>query len=157
MSRSFRTRCSVRASTPSSGSARGDYVAAEPHAALALALWEQLLGADHPSVALAVNNLAIVLFNLGRTGDARQMLERSLASTRRALGPAHPNVAAILSNLGNIHLTDELDAAQGLFEQALKIREASLGPDHPTLAISLLQPRRRRGGARRPWRGPALQ
>ncbi len=119
--------------------ARGDHAASEPHAARALALWEQLLGADHPSTAIAVNNLAIALCNLGRTAEARQMLERSLASTRRALGPTHPNVAAILNNLGNIHLTDdELDAAQVLFEQALKIRETSLGPDHPTLAISLL-------------------
>ncbi len=119
--------------------ARGDYRSAEPHAARTLMLWEQLLGVDNPSVALATNNLAIVLYNLGRTAEARQMFERSLALTERALGPAHPNVAAMLNNLGNIHLVeDDLTGAQALLARAMQIREASLGAEHPSLAISLL-------------------
>ena len=52
----------------------------------------------------------------------------------QTLGPAHPEVATTLNDLGRIALArGEYGRAESLFQQALAIREQALGPQHPEI------------------------
>jgi tetratricopeptide (TPR) repeat protein len=102
----------------------------------ALAIFEKVLGADHPNVATLVNNLGSVLQALGDLAGARAAYERVLAIDEAAFGPHHPNVAIDVNNLaGVMYALGDLAGARAAFERALAIDEATLGPDHPNVAI----------------------
>jgi tetratricopeptide (TPR) repeat protein len=111
---------------------------ARPLAERALAIDEAALGPDHPAVATDLNNLALIVQDLGLAGEARRLAERALAITEAALGPDHPAVAIRLGNLAvivrDLGLAGE---ARRLAERALAIDEAVLGPDHPDVATDL--------------------
>jgi tetratricopeptide (TPR) repeat protein len=68
----------------------------------ALAITEAAHGPDHPDVAARLNNLALVLRDLGRPQDARPLYERALAIDEAAYGPDHPDVATDLNNLATV-------------------------------------------------------
>jgi tetratricopeptide (TPR) repeat protein len=68
----------------------------------ALAIAEAAHGPDHPTVAVRLNDLALILRDLGRPQDARPLLERALAITEAAYGPDHPDVVIRLSNLARV-------------------------------------------------------
>jgi tetratricopeptide (TPR) repeat protein/predicted Ser/Thr protein kinase len=118
--------------------ARGDYVQSFQLAERALAIWEKVLGPDHPQVAMALNNAALDLHNRGEYERARPLEARALAIWEGALGPEHPHVAMALNNLGNtLHSQGDFPAAQAMHERALAIREGAYGPEHPAVAASL--------------------
>jgi tetratricopeptide (TPR) repeat protein len=104
----------------------------------AVAITEAAHGPDHPTVASRLNNLALVLGDLGQPETARPLLERALAIDEAAHGPDHPTVAIRLSNLATV-LRDlgQPETAQPLLERALAITEAAHGPDHPDVATTL--------------------
>ena len=104
----------------------------------ALAIDEAAYGPDHPAVATALNNLALILRDLGQPEAARPLQERALAIDEAAYGPDHPDVATDLNNLATI-LRDlgQPEGARPLQERALAITEAAYGPDHPTVATRL--------------------
>ena len=55
-----------------------------------------------------------------------------------ALGPAHPEVATILTNLALLYQDQgQYAAAEPLYKRALAIEEKALGPDHPEVATTL--------------------
>src|SRR5580693_6191 len=85
----------------------------------ALAITEAAHGPDHPDVAARLNNLALVLRDLGRPQDARPLYERALAIDEAAYGPDHPAVATCLNNLA-IALQDlgQPQDARQLYERA---------------------------------------
>jgi tetratricopeptide (TPR) repeat protein len=104
----------------------------------ALAIDEAAYGPDHPEVAANLNNLALVLRDLGDPAGVRPLQERALATDEAAYGPDDPDVAAGLNNLAQI-LQDlgDLAGARPLQERALAIDEAAYGPDHPVVARDL--------------------
>ena len=108
---------------------------ARPLAERALAIAEAAYGPDHPTVAIRLNNLATILYNLGQPAEARPLTERALAIDEAAYGPDHPTVATDLNNLAQI-LQDlgQPAEARPLAERALAIDEAAYGPDHPDVA-----------------------
>src|ERR1022692_4402208 len=65
----------------------------------ALAIDEAAYGPDHPDVATGLNNLALILQDLGQPEAARPLQERALAIDEAAYSPDHPNVARDLNNL----------------------------------------------------------
>lgn len=111
----------------------------------ALALAENMFGADHPSTATSLNNLARLLHDQGDFSGARPLLERALMIDEKALGVDDLNTAMILNNLGGLlnsehdllGLHGDLTEARSYYERALAIRERALGPDHPDIAASL--------------------
>ena len=118
--------------------ARGEYALARPLFGRALAIYEKLLGPNHPETATSLNNLATLLQDQGELVAARLLFERALAIREQALEPDHPDTAASLNNLaGLLHDQGELAAARPLFERGLAIYEKLLGPDHPETATSL--------------------
>jgi tetratricopeptide (TPR) repeat protein len=116
----------------------GDYAGAQPAYEWALALYEQVLGPDHLTVATGRNNLAVLYRDQGRYDVAEPLYQRALAITEQALGPDHPNTAADLNSLAQLYYKQgRYDAAEPLYQRALAITEQALGPDHPNTAAGL--------------------
>ncbi len=65
----------------------------------ALTIQEKTLGANHPSVAATLNNLAVLLAGRGRFGEAEPLHGRALAIAEKSLGPAHLDTASMLTTL----------------------------------------------------------
>jgi tetratricopeptide (TPR) repeat protein len=111
---------------------------AEPLLRMALELAEDLHGANHPSVALGLNNLARLLQDTNRFAEAEPLMRRALAIGEAADGPEHPTVATMLNNLAMLlQETNRLAEAEPLMRRALAIDEASYGPEHPEVATDL--------------------
>jgi tetratricopeptide (TPR) repeat protein len=117
---------------------QGQAAAARPLLERALVIDEAAYGPDHPTVAAALSNLALVLKYLGQASAARPLLERALTIAEATYGPDHPTVAGLLGNLATtLQDLGQANAARPLLERALTIAEATYGPDHPTVATRL--------------------
>jgi tetratricopeptide (TPR) repeat protein len=116
----------------------GHYLQSETLMRRALALDEKTFDPDHPNVALALNNLAMLLQTTNRMGEAEPLMRRALAIDEKNLGPDHPSVAIRLNNLATLlQDTNRLVEAEPLMRRALAIGEKSFEPDLPTAAIRL--------------------
>jgi tetratricopeptide (TPR) repeat protein len=116
-------------------SGRAQFPAAKASFERALAIAEAAMGAEHPTVAIYINNLGRVLHDLGDLAGAKANLERALAIDEAAYGPNHPQVAIRANNLGGILLDlGDLAGAKASYERALRIDEAAYGLNHPTVA-----------------------
>jgi len=114
------------------------YVEAEPFMRRALQITEQSFGANHPSVAIRLNNLAQLLQATNRLAEAEPLMRRALTITEQSFGANHPDVARDLNNLAMLlKATNRLAEAEPLMRRALKIDEQSFGANHPTVAIRL--------------------
>jgi tetratricopeptide (TPR) repeat protein len=69
--------------------ARGEYGAAEQLSERAVAILVGALGPDHPDVARARNNLAVMYMELGRYAEAEPLLTRALAAREIEFGSDH--------------------------------------------------------------------
>jgi tetratricopeptide (TPR) repeat protein len=104
----------------------------------ALAINEQSYGAEHPTVARAVNNLAMLLQATNRLAEAEPLLRRALAIVKQSYGAEHPSVATGLNNLALLlQATNRLSEAEPLMRHALAIDEQAYGAEHPSVAIRL--------------------
>jgi tetratricopeptide (TPR) repeat protein len=72
---------------------------ARPLAERALAITEAAYGPDHPTAATRLNNLALILQDLGQPAEARPLAERALAIGEAAYGPDHPQIVTLRANL----------------------------------------------------------
>jgi CHAT domain-containing protein/endonuclease YncB( thermonuclease family) len=116
----------------------GRYAEAVPLAQKVLAIREKALGPEHPDVAQALNNLAMLYQAQGDYGRAAPLYQRSLAIREKALGPEHPQVALSLNNLASLYQDQgDYGRAAPLYQRSLAIREKALGPEHRDVAISL--------------------
>jgi CHAT domain-containing protein len=104
----------------------------------ALEIREKALGVDHPNVANALNNLAIIYRNAGDFAKAESLNRRALEILEKSLGPDHPQVAASLDSLATLYSEKgDFAKAEPLYQRALEIKEKSLGPSHLNVAASL--------------------
>ena len=104
---------------------------------LALAIWQQTLGPQHPDVATSYNNLATVLSDQGDLKQAKEYHERALAIWQQTLGPQHPRVAKSYNNLAAVlRGQGDLKQAKEYHERALAIEQQTLGPQHLNVASS---------------------
>ena len=71
---------------------------AEPLMRRALAIDEQSFGAEHPKVAIRLNNLAQLLQATNRLAEAEPLMRRALAICVASLGADHPNSQTVASN-----------------------------------------------------------
>ena len=117
---------------------QGDYAAARPYYEQALAIYNKVLGDNHPFTAGVLDNLGSLLQSQGDYAAARPYYEQALAIYKKVLGDNHPSTAMSLNNLGHL-LKDQGDyaAARPYYEQALTIRKKVLGDNHPSTATSL--------------------
>ena len=129
----------VRQSMAAIESERGNVSEAERLEGLALAIYEEHLGAEHPRTASTVSNLGHYLMAQSRWTEARPLLDRALRIWEETLGPRHPCVAVGLNNLAQWHRAQgETRLAEPLYRRALATWEESLGRKHPDYAKGLI-------------------
>nr|WP_255143896.1 tetratricopeptide repeat protein [Synechococcus sp. EJ6-Ellesmere] len=117
---------------------QGHYSQAEPLHQRALAISEQVLGPDHPSVATNLTNLAELYRSQGLYIQAERIYQRAKAINEKVLGPDHPVTALSLNNLAVLYVSQGLySQADPLFQRALAINEKALGMYHPSTATIL--------------------
>jgi tetratricopeptide (TPR) repeat protein len=93
--------------------AEGEYVAAEPVYLRLIALWESLVGTEHPMIALTLDKLVVLYQKSGDMDKAREALARSVAIRARflALGLAHQAADAVAQG--------KREQARSLYNRAL--------------------------------------
>ncbi len=118
----------------------------------ALALERAILGDEHPSLAVILNNLGIALRRLDRLEEAAAVMGEVLELQRKTLGEEHPEVTRTLNNLGGIaEARGDSSTALRYFQQASELLRQTGGPDHPRiffLQIRIYASRLRMGEAR---------
>ena len=69
--------------------AQGKLAEAEPLYQRAIAIWEKILGPDHPTVAGGVNNLAMLLQDQGKLDEAGPLLPQAMEGYCELQGDRH--------------------------------------------------------------------
>jgi tetratricopeptide (TPR) repeat protein len=107
----------------------------------ALAIDEASYGPEHPNVAIRLNNLAQLLQDTSRLGEAEPLMRRALAIDEASYGSEHPNVARDLNNLAQLlRDTNRLAEAEPLMRRHLAIFIAftrATGHPHPRLQAAM--------------------
>ena len=117
--------------------AQGDYQRAERLVREALSTRRALFGEAHAEVAATLNVLAEVLYYKGEYARAAEMMREALAVNRRH-GADSGLVATSLVNLAEtLRPLGQLEEAERMFKDALRIRRAVLGNDHPLVPATL--------------------
>src|SRR5262249_14464689 len=85
----------------------------------ALAIQRKALPSQHPDLAINLNNLGVLLQDLGQRDQARRYYEEALAIKRKGLPAQHPTLAISLNNLA-VLLLDLRQQQEGgpLFHEA---------------------------------------
>jgi tetratricopeptide (TPR) repeat protein/tRNA A-37 threonylcarbamoyl transferase component Bud32 len=104
-------------------SAEGKFVASVVEYEQAVAIRERIAPGSQ-DLARALNGLSRAYDEIGRYVDARRLGERSLALQEAELGKAHPEIATVLMNLGNVAVDEgDLALATSYYSRALALRE----------------------------------
>ena len=89
-------------------------------------------------MAVLLNNLAEVLLDEGKLGEAETLYRQALAIQKKTVGNENPNVASYMNDLGGaLALQGKLAEAETLLREALTMRSNLLGSEHPDVAASL--------------------
>jgi tetratricopeptide (TPR) repeat protein len=81
---------------------QGEYAAARPLYEWALAMYERLLGPEHPQTAANLNNLAINYYYQGDLVTAERLMRRALQIRETRLGITHPDTQSSRRSLAAI-------------------------------------------------------
>jgi tetratricopeptide (TPR) repeat protein len=104
----------------------------------ALAIRRRLYQGDHPDIARSLNNLAIVLEELGEQSRARDLDEQALQMRQRLYEGDHPDVARSLHNFGiDLYAIGDHARARDLHEQALAMLRRLHEGDDLSIAVGL--------------------
>lgn len=102
----------------------------------ALAILRKVYGDDHPQVARVKINLALALDGEGDTAGADSLF-RQAADASRARGGDHIEEPAALNGLaGILRKQRDLEDAERLYREALRIETAVYGGEHPSIATT---------------------
>ena len=104
----------------------------------ALALRQEVLGEEHPDVAVTHTELGRALFDQGKLAEAEVHYRRSLAIRQQALGPVHHETATAMSDLGHLlKRKGDLAGAEAQFRATLEVTRKASGARHPDTATAL--------------------
>lgn len=103
-----------------------------------LAVWEKVLGPDHPNVAAALSNLSTIARTKHKYADAERLLARAIEIDRK-LPAGSVRIGLDLNNAGALlaarkHYTE----AEKTLRDALAILEHGLPADHPEIGRTLV-------------------
>jgi tetratricopeptide (TPR) repeat protein len=110
----------------------GGYDEALDYAQRALQLVMREFGPEHEQTSIQTYSLGLISERAGQAGGGRALLYADPAPcTRSCTAPRSPSVAVALENLGGVYVKlKRHDAAEPLFQRALKIRQDTIGPNH---------------------------
>ncbi len=114
------------------------YAEAETLMRRALAIDKQSYGAEHPDVAIDLNNLASLLMATNRLDEAEPLMRRALTIDEQCYGVEHLKVAIRLNNLAQVlKAMNDLVEVEPMMRRALSINEQVFGGQHSTVAATL--------------------
>ncbi|MCC6393860.1 MAG: tetratricopeptide repeat protein [Bryobacterales bacterium] len=110
---------------------RGDHRRAEALLVDVLARERRILGTEHPSTLVTMNNLALEYSNNDKDSQAQQLYEEALPLMKRVLGPEHPQTLLTMNNLGATYrFVGKYEQASELLTEVLEVRRRLLGEQH---------------------------
>ncbi|GJM24630.1 MAG: hypothetical protein DHS20C16_10450 [Phycisphaerae bacterium] len=93
---------------------------------------------DHPATASCINDLAAVVRELGRTDEAIELYQISLAMYQKHLGPENHRTLGVKRNLANaLRMDGNIEEAEPLLRDVADVSERTLGLEHPDTLIAL--------------------
>lgn len=117
---------------------RARYELAESLYRRVFSLQEQRFGAEHPSMAAALDGLARIFMAQGKYEQAELLHRRALHIWEQTVGQEHLQFARSLNSLAALSCSRaNYPQAERLHLQALDILERIQGPEHPDLAHPL--------------------
>jgi tetratricopeptide (TPR) repeat protein len=117
----------------------GEYREALGHYRLAAAIREQLMGPDHPQVAVVLVSLGSVLTQLSQYDEALPVLKRALDINERVFGPDSPVLSANLNNIASaLEGMQRYEEALAVHKRGIDLVTRAWGPDHPQTAFTHL-------------------
>ncbi|MDW7771503.1 MAG: tetratricopeptide repeat protein [Desulfobulbaceae bacterium] len=97
----------------------------------ALEIREDILGKEHPDLALLMHDYGALFESNGMYEQAEELYTSALEIMEKRLGSSHPGLGATLNKLAGLYEEMEHnEKALPLYERALAIKERVLGPDH---------------------------
>lgn len=116
----------------------GDFIGATASFDRVRKILEKSLGVDHPDVATALNNLALMYYEQGDYAAAEPLYKRALQIDEAALGANHADVATDLNNLALLYMNQgDFQAAEPMFNRSVAIKERNYALGHPSLVTGL--------------------
>jgi CHAT domain-containing protein/Tfp pilus assembly protein PilF len=117
---------------------QGKQSEAIPLAKHALAIYEKVLGREHPDVADSLDKLAELYQTQKKYNLSEPLYQRALAIREKVLGREHPDLASSLTGLGDFYLDwGKYAQAEPLYQRSLAIREKVIGRKHRGLTTIL--------------------
>jgi tetratricopeptide (TPR) repeat protein len=117
---------------------QGQLLESLPELERALELRISELGEDDEAVWKSRSNLAAALAMRGDHARSLSLLEATITSAERRLGPHHPMLATFLTNYANgLSNVDRVADARAALERVLEIRTEAFGPEHAHLVTDL--------------------
>jgi len=115
----------------------GDYQNALFVAQRAYDIANKNFGLNNVNTADALLKLGIIRHTLGNLNEAENHLRQALLILEKQLGPRHPDLAVIMTNLGNVYFESQRpELSEKYHQQALKIRKIAFDVDDPAIAQS---------------------
>jgi len=116
----------------------GDYKNAHLVAQRAYNIANKNFTPNNVNTADALLKLGIIKQTLGSLGEAENLLLKALLILEKNLGLNHPDLAVIMTNLGNVYFESKHDKlSEKYHQQALKIRKNAFSKDDPAIAQSI--------------------
>jgi tetratricopeptide (TPR) repeat protein len=117
---------------------QGAYIQAEQWRVQSLKVLPKRLGEEHPSVAQALNSLALLYRSLSHFTKAEPLFKRAMEIRKKLLVKEHQYWAQSLNALAYLYYSQgRYNESEELCEQALQIRQQQLGEEHSDVAGSL--------------------
>ncbi len=117
---------------------QGDYLKAKDSFERSLDIKKNILGDNHLEVAITMNNLGWIYYQIDRYSDAEKMYNNSLRIKEDKLGKEHPSVGVTLNNMAILFESQgRYSKAEKLYLRDLKIGEKTLKENHPDFVKSL--------------------
>ena len=114
---------------------QGNYPKALEMYQKALAIWLDVLGANHSDVAASYNNMGSVYYSQGNYPKALEMCQKTLDIELKVYGANHPDVAMSYNNIGSVyHSQGNYLKALEMYQKALAIRLEMYGENHSKVA-----------------------
>ncbi|CAF1073634.1 unnamed protein product [Adineta steineri] len=116
---------------------QGDYEKAIWYGEQGLAIDQQTLPSNHPSLATPYNNISIAYAQLGEYSKALSFHEKALEIRQKTLPSNHHLLVTSYNNIGTVYDNmGEYSKALSFYEKALEIFQITLPSNHPYLATS---------------------
>ncbi|MCA9280167.1 MAG: serine/threonine protein kinase [Phycisphaeraceae bacterium] len=115
----------------------GNFAAAQATFEQGLLIREKLFQPPDIDLGESHNNLANVLWQLGKRDEAERHWQAALENFSGVLNESHPYIATALGNLGHAYeMKGDHEKAEDAYVRSLQLREQTFGKDNLSLAVA---------------------